>query len=163
MTLEQFPFRDLVTPAGIAAAAVLIRQIIEMAKHSFLPWLDAGNERKGVFILSAALCAGWLLVYGTDLGRDGFAAVTAFWATATAAIGSNEAVDAAKGVVARNVRDATADDPEVTTVGTAGVDDSLDRSTSIERGPAIDLLVDGGEPAAPLEEPPADPALAGAG
>jgi hypothetical protein len=163
MTLGQFPFRDLVTPAGIAAAAVLIRQIIEMAKHSFLPWLDAGNERKGVFIISAALYAGWLLVYGADLGRDGFAAVTAFWATATAAIGSNEAVDAAKGVVARNVHDVAAEDSAVAAVGTAGVDDSSDRSTSIERGPARDLLVDGGEPAALLEEPPADPAAAGAG
>jgi hypothetical protein len=51
----------------------------------------------------------------------------------------------------------------VSAVGTAAIDDSTDRSTSIERGPAVDLMVDGGEPADLLEERAADPAVAGTG
>lgn len=160
MTLDQFPFRELTTPAGVAAAAVLIRQVVEMAKHSFLPWLDAGNERKGVFILTAVLYVGWLLVYGTDLGRDGVAAAAAFWATATAAIGANEAVDAAKGMVAKNVREAAAEgEVSETGDGAMEVDDSVDRSAPLESGPDLDLLVDGGEATSLLDDSPRDPAL----
>jgi hypothetical protein len=101
--IDQFPFRELTTAAGIAAAALLIRQVIEAAKGSFLPWLDDNNERKGTFILAALLYIAWLAVYGTDLAKDGPAALAAFWACSIAALGTNEAVDAAKGVVAKNV------------------------------------------------------------
>lgn len=119
MALDQFPFRELTTAAGIAAAALLIRQVIEAAKGSFLPWLDANNERKGTFMLAAALYLAWLAVYGTDLAKDGPAAVAAFWACAIAAMGTNEAVDAARGVVAKNVVQAVATDPIVATAATA--------------------------------------------
>lgn len=118
MTLDQFPFRELTTAAGIAAAALLIRQVIEAAKNSFLPWLDANNERKGTFILAAGLYIGWLAVYGTDLGKDGPAAVAAFWACSIAAMGTNEAVDAAKGVVAKSVVQAVRTDSVVATEAT---------------------------------------------
>jgi hypothetical protein len=119
MALDQFPFRELTTAAGIAAAAVIIRQVIEAAKGSFLPWLDANNERKGTFMLAAALYLAWLAVYGTDLAKDGPAAVAAFWACSIAAMGTNEAVDAARGVVAKNVVQAVASDPIVATAATA--------------------------------------------
>lgn len=119
MTLDQLPLRELTTAAGIAAAALLIRQVIETAKGSFLPWLDANNERKGTFILAAVLYLAWLAVYGTDLERDGPAAVAAFWACAIAAMGTNEALDAAKGVVAKNVVETVAADPVVATAAAA--------------------------------------------
>jgi hypothetical protein len=119
MALDQFPFRELTTATGIAAAALLIRQVIEVAKGSFLPWLDANNERKGTFILAAVLYLAWLAVYGTDLGKDGPAAVAAFWACAIAAMGTNEAVDAAKGVVAKSVVQTVASDPVVAAAATA--------------------------------------------
>jgi hypothetical protein len=172
VTPDQFPFRDLTTPAGIAVAAILIRQVIEMAKHSFLPWLDRGNERKGAFIVSAVLYLLWLVFYGTDLSTDGPLAFAAFWAAATATIGANETVDAAKGVVARNVAGAAADtaatadaaDPTAgTAIGTATIDDSMDRSAPMETGPAFDLLVDAGEAVAEFEDAPQDPALSPAG
>jgi hypothetical protein len=119
MTLDQFPFRELTTATGIAAAALLIRQIIETAKGSFLPWLDANNERKGTFILAAVLYIAWLAVYGTDLAKDGPAALAAFWACSIAAMGTNEAIDAAKGVVAKNVVQTVRTDPIVATEATA--------------------------------------------
>src|SRR4051812_20281744 len=119
MTLDQFPFRELTSAAGIAAAALLIRQVIEAAKGSFVPWLDANNERKGTFILAAVLYLAWLAVYGTDLAKDGPPAVAAFWACAIAAMGTNEAVDAAKGVVAKNVVQTVRSDPVVATAASA--------------------------------------------
>ena len=174
MTPDQFPFRDLTTAAGIAAAALLIRQIIEAAKHSFLPWLDANNERKGTFILAALLYVAWLAVYGTDLATDGPAALAAFWTTSIAAMGTNESIDAAKAVVAKSVVQTVADDPVVATAATAsGVinggsgstakaggavvadadasidDDAFEASDSgapLEPGPDLDLNVNNGNP-----------------
>jgi hypothetical protein len=119
MALEQFPFRELTTAAGIAAAALLIRQIIEFSKGSFFPWLDAANERKGAFILAALLYVAWLVVYGTNLEKDLPAAVAAVYACGIAAIGTNEAVDAAKGVVAKNVVQSVATDPAVANAAAA--------------------------------------------
>lgn len=174
MTPDQFPFQNLTTPGGIAVAAILIRQVIEFAKHSFLPWLDRGNERKGAFIVSAVLYLAWLVFYGKDLSTDGPLAVAAFWAAATATIGANETVDAAKGVVAKNVADAAVDIAASATaagsvavaeaaVGAATVDDSMDRSAPMEAGPALDLLVDGGDAVSEFEDAPPDPALSPAG
>src|SRR3954447_22279751 len=120
MALEQFPLKELTTAAGIAAAAVLIRQIIEMAKGSFLPWLAAANEGKGPFIIAAGLYLAWRAAYGTDLAKDGPAAVTAFFACATAALGANEAVDAAKGVVAKNVVQQAGTHPRAAQAGGGG-------------------------------------------
>ena len=143
MALDQFPFRELTTAAGIAAAALLIRQVIEMAKGSFLPWLDANNERKGTFILAAVLYLAWLAVYGTDLGKDGPVAVAAFWACAIAALGTNEAVDAAKGVVAKNVVQAVATDPVVATAAAAsGVTDNGAVSTVTAVAPGVVVATD---------------------
>jgi hypothetical protein len=159
MTLDQFPFRELTTPAGIVAAGILIRQLIEVAKKDLVPWLDAQNERKGTFIIAALLYLAWLLVYGTDLERDGIAAFAAFWATATGAIGVNESVDAAKGVVAKNVGGSLPTDLEDPRLGGGPLDDSADRSAPIELGPDLDLLVDEGDVGASEEEPPRDPAL----
>jgi hypothetical protein len=160
MTLDQFPFRELTTPAGIVAAGILIRQLIEVAKKDLVPWLDARNERKGTFIIAALLYLAWLLVYGTDLERDGIAAFAAFWATATGAIGVNESVDAAKGVVAKNVGGNLPNaDLQDSGPGGGPLDDSADRSVPIEHGPDLDLLVDEGDVEAFEEEPPRDPAL----
>ena len=129
MALDQFPFRELTTAAGIAAAALLIRQVIEVAKGSFVPWLDANNERKGTFILAALLYLAWLAVYGTDLAKDGPPAVAAFWACSIAAMGTNEAVDAAKGVVAKNVVQTVGTDSAVATAALAsGVIDNVSAS-----------------------------------
>jgi hypothetical protein len=165
--LDQLPFSDLTTPAGIAAVAVVIRQLVEFAKHSFLPWLDNGNERKGAYIVAAAIYLGWLAVYGTSLSVDGPVALAAFWAAGTAALGTNEAVDAAKGVVAKNVggttADMRADAAGQDDMGTPDVDDSVDRSAPLESGPDLDLLVNGGDPQSALEEPPPDPAFAAIG
>ena len=161
MNPDQFPFSDVVTPAGIAAVAVVIRQVIEFAKHSFLPWLDHGNERKGAFIVAAAVYLAWLVVYGTDLGTDGPVALAAIWAAGTASIGSNEAIDAAKGVVAKNVTErnsAPADAATGTGSSTAAVDNSVDRSEPLEAGPDLDLRVDGGDAVVDFDEPPPDPA-----
>lgn len=122
MVLEQFPFRELTTAAGIAAAALLIRQVIEFAKGSFLPWLDAANERKGVFVLAGLLYLAWLVVYGKHLETDLPAAVAAVWACGIAAIGTNEAVDAAKGVAAKNIAQTVATDPVAAeAAATAGI------------------------------------------
>jgi hypothetical protein len=115
MALEQLPLDQLTTAAGVAAAAIAIRQIIEMVKGSFLPWLDAGNERKGAIILAAVVYVAWLALYGKNLGTDGPAAFAAFVACSTAALGTNEAVDAAKGVVAKNVVQTVGSDPVVAT------------------------------------------------
>jgi len=71
MTVDQLPFNDLTSPAGIAAVAVVIRQLIEFAKHSFIPWLDHGNERKGAYIIAAGVYVAWLAAYGSDLSADG--------------------------------------------------------------------------------------------
>lgn len=137
MALDQFPFRELTTATGIGAAALLIRQVIEVAKGSFLPWLDANNERKGTFILAAVLYLAWLAVYGTDLGKDGPAALAAFWACSIAAMGTNEAVDAAKGVVAKSVVQTVRTDPIVATEATAsGVIDGTAVATGTV-GPAV--------------------------
>jgi hypothetical protein len=165
MTLDQLPIRDLTTPAGIAAIAVVIRQVIEMAKKSFLPWIDAGNERKATFIVAAVVYLVWLAFYGKDLNTDGPVALAAFWAAGTAAIGANEAVDAAKGVVASNVGGTSeADKPAAgTDAATTVVDDSVDRSAPLEAGPDLDLLVNGGNVVSDFEEPPQDPALASVG
>ena len=116
MPLDQFPFKELTTAAGIAAAALLIRQIIEFSKGTFFPWLDAANERKGAFIMAAVLYAAWLIFYGTNLERDLPAAIAAIYACGIAAIGTNEAVDAAKGVVAKNVVQSYADMTSTITV-----------------------------------------------
>ena len=165
MTPDQFPFQNLTTPAGIALTAILIRQVIEFAKHSFLPWLDRGNERKGAFIVSAVLYLLWLGFYGKDLSTDGTLAVAAFWAVATATIGTNEIVDAAKGVVAKNVVDATertatpADASSMSSaemIGATIIDDSIDRSAPMEAGPAFNLLVDEGGAMAEFEDAPPD-------
>lgn len=168
MTLDQLPIRDLTTPAGIAALAIVIRQAIEMAKGSFLPWLDHENERKGAFIIAAVVYVAWLAAYGRDLAADGPVAFAAFWAAGTAAIGANEAVDAAKGVVTKNVTGvdpgaaaevgSTDNDPN-----TAVVDDSTERVAPLEVGPDLDLNVNGGDPVADFDEPPRDPAFAGVG
>ncbi len=122
IALDQFPFRELTTAAGIAAAAVLIRQVIEFAKGSFLPWLDAANERKGVFILAGLLYLAWLVIYGKNLETDLPAAVAAVWACGIASIGTNEAVDAAKGVAAKNMAQTVASDPVANAAATtAGI------------------------------------------
>jgi len=167
MTVDQLPFNDLTSPAGIAAVAVVIRQLIEFAKHSFIPWLDHGNERKGAYIIAAGVYVAWLAAYGSDLSVDGPMALAAFWAAGTAAIGTNEAVDAAKGVVANNVGGSTG--PAAAEAGTPNdegavvSDDSVDRSSPLELGPDLDLLVNGGDPELAIEEPPPDPAFAAIG
>jgi hypothetical protein len=94
--IDQVPFRDLTTPVGIVLAGTLIRQIIEIAKKSFLPWLDAGNERKGVAILAIILYGAWLAAYGRDLTTDGWQALFAALAVCGTAIGTNETIDAAR-------------------------------------------------------------------
>jgi hypothetical protein len=143
VTLDQFPFRELTSAAGIAAAALLIRQVIEAAKGSLIPWLDANNERKGTFIFAAVLYVAWLAVYGTDLGKDGPAALAAFWACSIAALGTNEAVDAAKGVVAKNVVQTVATDPVVATAATAsGVTTGVPAPIAAVAAPAAAVAVD---------------------
>jgi hypothetical protein len=114
MALGQLPLEQLTTAAGVAAAAIAIRQIIEIGKGSF-KWLDDGNERKSAIILAALLYIAWLALYGTNLGTDGPLAFAAFVACATAAMGTNEALDAAKGVVAKNVVKTVGTDPVVAT------------------------------------------------
>jgi hypothetical protein len=158
--MDQIPFRDLTTPAGMLVAGVVIRQLIEIAKHSFLPWLDAGNERKGTVILAAALYAAWAAAYGGDLAVDGWTALFAALTVAGTAIGVNEGVDGTRDHVAKNIVSALRRRPSlmggaggevqpvVTTPGTAG---------SAEIGPDLDLLVAGGDPI----DDPLDPALAG--
>lgn len=172
MALGQIPLDQLTTAAGVAAAAIAIRQIIEIVKDSFR-WLDAGNERKGAIILAAAVYIAWLALYGKDLGTDGPAAFAAFVACSTAAMGTNEALDAAKGVVAKNVVQTVGTDPvvateavktgvispeaaagnaagtESTTTGPATVDP--DASTEVDDASAAARDADGG---APLEAGP---------
>jgi len=160
MVLEQFPLRELTTAAGVAAAALAIRQVIEASKGSFFPWLDAGNERKGAILLAAVIYLAWLAIYGKDLATDGPAALAAFFACATAAMGANEAVDAAKGVVAKNVA-SQGTDPAVqaaaanatsqggadvvgAAAATSGVDP--DGGVAAEEPPGVDLSVNAGDP-----------------
>jgi hypothetical protein len=114
MALGQIPLDQLTTAAGVAAAAIAIRQIIEIVKGSF-KWLDDGNERKGAIILAALVYVAWLALYGKELGTDGPAAFAAFVACSTAAMGTNEALDAAKGVVAKNVVQTVGTDQAVAT------------------------------------------------
>ena len=143
MVLEQFPFSQLTTAAGIAAAAVLIRQVIEFAKGSFVPWLDAANERKGAFILAALLYLAWLIVYGKNLETDLPAAVAAVWACGIAAIGTNEAVDAAKGVAAKNIAQTVASDPVANAAAaTAGII-ATDTSAAASSGATVAVAVAG--------------------
>lgn len=92
---------DIVTPAGIIALGLIIRQLVEVLK-GLAPtrWIDYGNERKVSIILAAVAYVAWFLAYGTSLATDGFTALTAFIAVALAAMGANSAIDAAQQTLA---------------------------------------------------------------
>lgn len=159
--IDQVPFRDLTTPVGIVLAGTLIRQLIEIAKKSFLPWLDAGNERKGVAILAIVLYGAWLAAYGRDLTTDGWQALFAALAVGATAIGANETIDAARDQVAKNVVSAIRDRPSLAGSSASTEGSSMIRSgeavAPIEAGPDIDIRVAGGD----AFDEPLDPAYAG--
>lgn len=95
---------DVVTPAGIIALGLLIRQVIEVGKGlAPLRWIDAGNERKTAILLGLAVYVAWFLAYQTDPGRDVFVALSAWVAVSLSSIGANEAIDAGQQTVARIV------------------------------------------------------------
>lgn len=158
---DQIPFRDLTTPGGILAAGVLIRQVIEIAKNSFLPWLDAGNERKGAVILAAAVYVAWTAVYATNLAVDGWTALFAALSVAGTAVGVNEGIDGARDQIAKNVVTALREKPSL--IGSNGAAappggaTAPGRVASVETGPDFDLLVAGGD----AMDEPLDPAFAG--
>lgn len=157
--MEQIPLRDLTTPAGMLVAGVVIRQIVEIAKHSFIPWLDAGNERKGTVLLAAALYAAWAAAYGQDLAVDGWTALFAALTVAGTAIGVNEGIDGARDQLAKNVVAALRRRPSL--IGAAPSDVQPVVLTPAAAGPAeigpdLDLLVAGGDPV----DAPSDPAFA---
>ena len=158
--MDQIPFRDLTTPAGILVAGMIIRQVVEIAKHSFLPWLDAGNERKGVVILAAALYAAWAAVYARDLTVDGWTALFAALTVAGTAIGVNEGIDGARDQLAKNVVNALRRRPSLIGSAEGEVTPIVTTAGGVasgEVGPDLDLLVAGGDP---IDEP-LDPAFAG--
>jgi hypothetical protein len=157
---DQIPFRDLTTPAGILVAGVLIRQVIEIAKHSLLPWLDAGNEKKGAVLLAAALYAAWAAAYARDLSVDGWTALFAALSVAGTAVGVNEGIDGARDQLAKNVVTALRRRPSlIDSAGGEGppvVASAPGRVAPAEGGPDLDLLVAGGDPV----EESLDPAFA---
>jgi hypothetical protein len=161
--VEQLPFEQIVSPAGVVLAGALTRQIIEVLKGTILPWLDRDNERKGVVIVAGLIYLGWLIAYGQDLATDGWTALFSVLAVSGTAIGANEAVDAVKGQVTKNVVATIRERPELVGatpndggfVGSAR-DDVVDGVTD---GPDLDLLVADGASEHRLEGAVADPAM----
>jgi hypothetical protein len=160
--VEQLPLEQVVTPAGVVGAGLLTRQIIEILKGSLVPWLDRGNVRMGVVIVAALSYVAWVAAYGQNLATDGWTAVFAFLAVSGTAVGANEAVDAGKGQVTKNVLASLRERPEIAFAAAAStVDQPADRpadtAAGIEPGPELDLLVgDGAHDAG--DEAPLDPA-----
>jgi hypothetical protein len=118
--IDQLPLKELVTPAGIVLAGLLVRQVVEIAKKSFLPWLDAANERKGAVVVAAAIYVAWAAAYGSNLATDGWTAFAAFLAVAGGSIGANEGVDAARGQVAKNVAILLQEQPQLAALAGLG-------------------------------------------
>lgn len=161
--MEQLPLEQIVTPAGLVLAGALTRQIIEVLKGSLIPWLDRGNERKGVVLVAGVIYMAWLVAYGRNLATDGWTALFSFLAVSGTAIGTNEAVDAAKSQVTKNVVASIRERPEL--VGAAAKDYGVARSARDEAvdgvadGPDLDLLVGGGATDPSIEGAPLDPAM----
>jgi hypothetical protein len=159
--IDQLPLSALTTPGGIIVAGALVRQVIEVLKHSLLPWLDDGNERKGVVIVAALIYVAWLAAYGQDLATDGWAALYGFLAVSATSIGVNEAVDAARDQVSKNVVKSLTERPEIVAAGAGSArtqGDVQEVSVPLEGGPDLDLRVAGGEVLDLDAEQPADPA-----
>jgi len=109
--IDQLPLAELTTPAGIVVAGALVRQTVEVLKGSLIPWLDGGNERKGVVLVTILLYIVWLAAYGQSLAIDGWTAFASTLAVSAAAIGTNEGIDAARNQVAKNVVNALKERP----------------------------------------------------
>ena len=104
MNVGSLSLHDIVTPAGIVALGLIIRQFIEVAKGlAPLSWLDAGNERKATILLALVAYIAWFLAYQTDPATDVFTALGSWVAVSLAAMGANEAIDAGQQTLARTI------------------------------------------------------------
>ena len=160
--MEQLPLQQVVSPAGVVLAGALTRQVVEVLKGSLVPWLDRGNERKGVVLVAGLIYLAWLVAYGQNLATDGWTALFSFLAVSGTAIGTNEAVDAAKGQVTKNIVASIRERPEL--VGAPAAGDGVARSgrdevvDGIDDGPDLDLLIGGGASDQSIDGPLLDPA-----
>ena len=95
--MDQLTLLALFTAAGAGAAAIVIRQFIELLKASWPTLDDKVSGARLAFILSAALYgAGWAVV-GPATAEGVFAAFLAWLTCGLAAVGINATWDHVRG------------------------------------------------------------------
>lgn len=117
--MDQFSLKDIVTPAGIVALGLLVRQFVEVLK-GLIGWIDAGNERKVVILSALGAYAWWFGTYGQSFSVDGWLALMSWIAVSLAAMGANSLIDAGQQTLARTLAKSAAE-PDVPTLDASEV------------------------------------------